>query len=178
MKKLISVVLTVLLVFSAAVPAFAGIDRNGTKSQIPVIRISGDGEALYNAEGERIMHFRGLLEQNDDEEEDGSAIYESIANVLMPFLFQGVAFDNWEPYYENLEKEIAELFGEALLDKNGEPIEGTGLPQNVIDEMEYNKVTDKKGSKGYYAYNDYLNCLNKESDGTDSLGDGTFYEKI
>lgn len=155
MKKLISVVLTLLLVFSAAVPAFAGIDRNGTKSQIPVIRISGDGEALYNAEGERIMHFRGLLEQNDDEEEDGSAIYESIANVLMPFLFQGVAFDNWEPYYENLEKEIAELFGEALLDKNGEPIEGTGLPQNVIDEMEYNKVTDKKGSKGYYAYNDY-----------------------
>ena len=155
MKKFISLMLAVLLVFSVSVPAFAGIDQNGTRSQIPVIRISGDGEALYNAEGERIMHFRSLLEQNDDEEEDSSSLYESIANVLMPFLIQGIAFDNWEPYYENLEKEISELFGEALLDKNGEPIEGTGLPQHVIDQMEYNKKTDKKGNKGYYAYNDY-----------------------
>lgn len=36
----------------------------------------------------------------------------------------------------------------------------------------------REASKDFYAYNDYLNCLNKESGGTDSLGDGTFYEKI
>lgn len=155
MKKIISALLATLLIFSMAVPAFAGIDRNGTRSQIPVIRISGDGEALYNAEGERIMHFRGLLEGNNDEEGDNSAIYESIANVLLPFLVQGIAFDNWEPYYENLQKEISELFGDALLDPNGEPIEGTGLPKKVLDEMEYNRTHDKKGSKGYYAFNDY-----------------------
>lgn len=155
MKRFLSIFLAVVLVFSVALPAFAGIDRNGTKSQIPVIRISGDGEALYNAKGERIMHFRGLLEGNDSEDGDNSAIYESISNVLLPFLIEGVAFDNWEPYYENLQKEISELFGDALLDKNGEPLEGTGLPQNVIDSMEYNKKTDKKGSKGFYAYDDY-----------------------
>ena len=156
MKKLISILLAVILVFSLALPAFAGIDRNGTRSQIPIIRISGDGEALYNKEGERIMHFRGLLEGNGDEDEEGNtALYESMANVLLPFLIDGIVFDNWEPYYENLQKEISELFGDALLDNNGDPIEGTGLPQRVLDEMEYNKTHDKKGSKGYYAYNDY-----------------------
>ncbi|MBE6773920.1 MAG: alpha/beta hydrolase [Ruminococcaceae bacterium] len=154
MKRFISIVLALILAFSMAVPAFAGIDRNQTRSQIPVVRISGDGEALYNAEGERIMHFRGLLEDNGDDE-DSSAIYESIANVLLPFLVEGVLFDNWDPYYENLQKEISELFGDALLDCNGDPIPGTGLPQNVLNDMEYNRTHDKKGSKGYYAYNDY-----------------------
>ncbi len=156
MKKLVAVIITVLLVFSMAMPAFAGINANTTRSQIPVIRISGDGEALYNAEGERIMHFRGLLEGKEDSDGDSAdAIYESIANVLLPFLVDGIFFDNWGPYYENLEKEIGELFGDALLDNNGEPIEGTGLPQNVLNDMEYNRTHDKKGSKGYYAYNDY-----------------------
>lgn len=155
MRKILSIVLSFFLVFSLAVPAFAGIDRNETRSQIPVIRISGDGEALYNSEGERIMHFRGLLEGNDDEDEGDNAMYESIANVLLPFLIEGALFDNWEPYYENLQKEIGELFGEALLDPNGEPIEGTGLPQRVLDEMEYNRTHDKKIGKGFYAYDDY-----------------------
>lgn len=154
MKKIISVALTLVLLFTLSVPAFAGIDRNGTKSQIPVIRISGDGEALYNKDGERIMHFRGLLE-GSDEEGDNSALYESLANVLLPFMVDGILFDNWEPYYENLRKEISELFGDALLDCNGEPVEGTGLPQSVLDYMEERRTVDQKGSKGFYAYNDY-----------------------
>ena len=156
MKKVISLVLTFVLMFILAVPVFAGIDRNESKSQIPVIRISGDGEALYNEKGERIMHFRGLLEGKDDNSGEGNlSIYESIANILLPFLVDGVLFDQWDEYYENLQKEIGELFGDALLDNNGNPIKGTGLPDNVIAEMEYNKVTDKKGNKGFYSYNDY-----------------------
>jgi hypothetical protein len=36
----------------------------------------------------------------------------------------------------------------------------------------------REASEGHYAYNDYLNCMNDNSDEPDSLGDGTFYEKI
>jgi hypothetical protein len=36
----------------------------------------------------------------------------------------------------------------------------------------------REASEGHYAYNDYLNCLNDNSVLPDSLGDGTFYEKI
>ncbi len=156
MKKLISVILSALIMLSLAVPAFAGVDVNQTRSKIPVIRISGDGDALYNSEGEKVMHFRGLLEDNGDEDDDdNSEIYKSIANVLLPFLIEGVAFDQWDNYYKNLQTEIGELFGDALLDNNGNPVNGTGLPQNRLDEMEYNKKTDKGAKRGYYNYNDY-----------------------
>lgn len=156
MKKLISIILSVVLVLSCTSVAFAGTNINATRSKIPVIRISGDGEALYNAEGERIMHFRGLLENDGSEEEDdNSAVMESIANVLLPFLIEGAVFDRWDNYYKNLQKEISELFGDALLDNNGNPINGTGLSQSRKDEMEYNKVTDKGAGRGYYVHNDY-----------------------
>ena len=45
MKKIISVFLSVVIVFSLMLPAFSWVDANESKSQIPVIRISGDGEA-------------------------------------------------------------------------------------------------------------------------------------
>lgn len=155
MKKFISVILALILVMSCSVTAFAGIDANATRSQIPVIRISGDGEALYNSEGERIMHFRGLLEKNEDEEEDDSGIYQSIANVLLPFLIEGIAFDKWDNYYNNLQKEIGELFGDALLDNNGNPVNGTGLSESRINYMNARKHEDRKIGRGFYRWEDY-----------------------
>ncbi len=154
MKKSISVLLAVLLLGCCMLPVQAGVVADASRSQIPVIRISGDGEPLYNAQGERIMHFRGFLEDNG-EEDDNSALYESIGNILMPFLTEGILLNQWDNYYAALEKEIGELFGDALLDCNGEPIEGTGLSQSRINSMEQLKKTDKKGSKGYYGLHDY-----------------------
>lgn len=155
MKKFISVILALVLVMSCSVTAFAGIDANATRSQIPVIRISGDGEPLYNSEGERVMHFRGLLEKNEDEEEDDSGIYQSIANVLLPFLIEGIAFDKWDNYYNNLQKEIGELFGDALLDNNGNPVNGTGLSESRINYMNARKNEDRKIGRGFYRWEDY-----------------------
>lgn len=156
MKKIVSLLLVLVLMLSLAVPAVAGIDTSSSRSQIPVIRISGDGEPLYNSEGERIMHFRGLLESNGDEEDDGdNAILEATANILMPFLMEGILQDKWDNYYANLQKEIGDMFGDALLDGNANPVNGTGLSQDRLNELEYNKVTDKKGSKGYYSLTDY-----------------------
>lgn len=154
MKKIVSLLLTFLLLFASMIPAFAGVDSSASRSQIPVIRISGDGEALYNAQGERIMHFRGFLEDNG-EEDDNSALYESIGNVLMPFLKEGILFNQWDNYYAALQTEIGELFGDALLDGNGDPIAGTGLSESRKNEIEWLKRTDRKGSKGYYGLHDY-----------------------
>ena len=51
MKKLLSVFLVIVLIFSLAIPSFSWVEINESQSQIPVIRISGDGEALYDEEG-------------------------------------------------------------------------------------------------------------------------------
>lgn len=69
MKKIISVLLTALMIVSMAVPAFAaGFDAVSTRSQIPVIRIFGDGEPMYDAEGNRLFHLRSFL--NDGMNQD------------------------------------------------------------------------------------------------------------
>lgn len=154
MKKCISVVLSLLLLGLCFVPASAGVDANASRSQIPVIRISGDGEPLYNEQGERVMHFRGFLEDSG-EEDDNSELYDSIINVLMPFLTEGILLNQWDNYYAALQTEIGEIFGDALLDCNGNPTNGTGLSQSRLDYMEWNMNTDRKLGKGYYGVDDY-----------------------
>ncbi len=107
-------------------------------SDIPVIRISGDGEKLVDKDGNKVFHYKdfaSILDSDDEEEEDDSELLESIANILMPFLIDGLLNDNWDPYYENLQSEISELFENSLLDKDGNAQYGTGLRQERINKM-------------------------------------------
>ncbi len=156
MKKNISVLLSLILMFTLFVPASAAIDVNASKSQIPIIRISGDGEPLYDENGKQLLTYTNIFSAFESDEEDGSnEIYSSLANVLLPFLIDGLLTDNWEPYYENLYTEIAELFGNTLLDKNGDPIDNSGLSESRKKQQNETMNTDKYGSKKYYAEGDY-----------------------
>ena len=159
MKKIISVLLTVLMIFSMAVPAFAAekFDPESSRSQIPVIRILGDGEPLYDADGNKIFHLRTDFTDigGDEEEDDNSNLVQSLANVLLPFLINGLLNDDWDPYFENLQKEIGELTGDAKLDGNGNPVPGTGISKERQEFLNYASTHDKKGKKGYYGLYDY-----------------------
>ncbi len=116
-------------------------------SDIPVIRISGDGEKLVDENGNKVFHYKDFASilGNDDEEEDedNSSLLQSIANLLMPFLIDGLLNDNWEPYYKNLQTEISELFENSLLDENGNAQYGTGLRQERKDKMERIRHNDQ-----------------------------------
>lgn len=159
MKKLCSVLLAVLMILPMAIPAFAqNIDPESSKSQIPVIRILGDGEPMYDKDGNKLFHIRSLMSDDsneESEENDNTDIYESIANVLFPFLVDGLLNDEWDAYYENLQKEISELTGDAKLDCNGEAVEGTGISEKRKEFLEYARTHDKKGKKGFYGLYDY-----------------------
>lgn len=132
-------------------------------SDIPVIRISGDGEKLVDKDGNKVFHYKdfaSILESDDEEEEESdSSLLESIANILMPFLIDGMLNDNWEPYYKNLQKEIGELFENSLLDKDGNAQYGTGLRQERKNKMENVRHNDQfwrtsDGTK-YYVHDRY-----------------------
>ncbi|MBR6567085.1 MAG: hypothetical protein IKK60_00355, partial [Clostridia bacterium] len=132
-------------------------------SDIPVIRISGDGEKLVDKDGNKVFHYKdfaSLLEGDDEEEEeDDGALLESLANILMPFLFDGLINDEWDAYYENLQKEISELFENSLLDKDGNAQYGTGLRQERKNKMENVRHNDQfwrtsDGTK-YYVHDRY-----------------------
>lgn len=159
MKKVLSVILSFLLIVLSVHPVFAAVKDDeivvaSSKSIVPVIRILGDGEPLYDAEGNRLYHhLSNILGDNKDESGD-SDIYESIANVLMPFLKEGLLMNNWEPYYENLQKEIGEITGDSKLDNNGNPLPGTGLSPEKREYMA-TAATKNQGKKGYFGINDY-----------------------
>jgi hypothetical protein len=162
-KKSLSLILVLVMLTAMAVPAFAKpvVWTSQSKSDIPVIRISGDGDPLVDENGNKVFHYKDfgkLFSDDGEEDEDNSGIYESIANVLMPFLIDGLLNDDWDPYFENLQKEISDIFETSLLDKDGNPQYGTGMTPEKKAEQESKRHSDvyrtENGQK-YYAFNAY-----------------------
>lgn len=157
MKKFVSLTLALLLVFSLMMPAFSSVNVNETKSQIPVIRISGDGEPLYDTDGNKIFHYRDLgnLVSGGSDSSGNSEQYKQMAEALLPALTKGMLTDDWSDLYEGLETQISKIFENSLLDKNGNPTNNSGLSEARQQEMADKRNTDKKGTKGYYSWVDY-----------------------
>ncbi len=154
MKKIISILLTVVMVFSLAVPALAyNFPNVFSGSDIPVIAIFGDGEAIYDTEGNKIFHFSEMFSMLGGSEEGAAS--EAMQNVLKPFLIEGILFDEWDNYYDALGKEIGDIFAEAQYDKNGENPNGSDISKNVRNIMAENLKVDKKLQRGSYYVYDY-----------------------
>ncbi len=161
MKKLLSIVLVIIMIFSLATPAFAFSYRMDG-SDIPVISIYGDGRPIYDTEGNKIFEFSEMLSMLGSTED--SALLESTINILMPFLMEGIINDEWDNYYDALEKEFSELFEEARYDCNGENINGSDISQELRQAMIYDLNTDKKQWRGSYHAHDYHFCYDWRQD--------------
>lgn len=156
MKKILSALLSIVFILNMAVPALSWTDPNETRSQIPVIRISGDGEPLYDEDGNKIFHYKDIAKLVKGEgDSDNSELYKSMAKTLLPALAKGIATDNWDDLYAGLETEISKIFANSLLDENGNVTNNSGLGQGRIDEMEHKRHNSQKGEKGYFAISDY-----------------------
>lgn len=157
-KKTLSLVLSVLLLFSAVVPAFAAASPGVWGSQVPVVLIGGDGDKLQDKDGNYLSSWADVfddLSEKGEEDEGSKEIYESVANVLLPFLIDGLLTGNYDRYYENFQKEVSEMFGDLLLDENGEATNGSGLASKRVTSMENDLKCDSKRGKGYYGLYDY-----------------------
>ena len=155
MKKVISVLLAVVLALGSVITCFAWVEANESKSQIPVIRISGDGEPLYDQEGNKIFHYKDILKLVSGESGDNSEMYKSMATTLLPAIAKGALTDNWDDLYEGLETEISKIFANSLLDKNGNVTNGSGIPETRKQEMANKRDYSQKGEKGFFAVDDY-----------------------
>ena len=163
-KKSLALVLIFAMLLSLSAPATAKDTQwiSQSRSDIPVIRISGDGEKLVDENGKKVFHYKDIasvLKNDDGNGLDSRKILEAIANILEPFLLDGILRNNWEPYYENLQKEITKLFENSLLDKNGNPQYGTGLRPERIEKMNRTRHNDQcwhteEGTK-YYVHDRY-----------------------
>lgn len=162
MKRFLCVLLSAALLLGVSAPSFAAqtegepvyVDIDG-RSPIPIIYISGDGDALYTAEGKQALHWRSLLDSfTSDDEENSENIKQSVMNIVYPFLVEGVLTNKWDNYYSALQKEITDIFGDSLLDNNGEASNGTDIARSRYNSNAYNMRTDKKVN-GTYGFDDY-----------------------
>ncbi len=164
MKKTISILLTLILIFGLSVPAFAAEEYYTPTlyGKVPLVRIHGDGMPLADAEGNELLNYKGLLKLFEDDGEEGddgdNAVLEAVFNIVMPFLLDGLVTDNWEPYYDALYNEISDIFADSLLDPDGNPEPGSGVPADqqswMASDLKRNKV-NSNGEYQSYAYRFY-----------------------
>lgn len=157
MKKIISVILVVVMTFMFVLPAGAESEKTPisiTGSQVPIVSIYGDGEPLYDTEGNKVFHFSEMLNMFGGLEE--GALGESTINILLPFLTEGLLHDEWDNYYDALENEIGEIFENCRLDNNGENHNGVGISQARKEQMANLLSRDAKEENGFYGFEDYI----------------------
>ncbi len=155
MKKVISVLLAIVLALGSVITCFAWVNVDESKSQIPVIRISGDGEPLYDQEGKKIFHYKDVMKLVSGEIGDNSEMYKSMAATLLPAIAKGMITDNWDDLYEGLETEISKIFENSLLDTNGNVTNGSGISETRKQQMANKRAYSQKGDKGYFSLEDY-----------------------
>ena len=102
MKRILSVLLTLVLLCSVCTGALAYVDIDARRGKMPVVLITGDAEAIVDADDNRVFQI-GELGETFDNVEDGN-LKESMKNVLLPFLTKGLIGGNYDEYYEKLEQ--------------------------------------------------------------------------
>ena len=151
MKKIISLLLTLIMLMTVASPV---VSVAASENEVtPIVYVRGNGEPIFNAEGEEIVADIGDM-SFDEGEDMKNKIVESCVNILLPFFMQGLPSDEWDNYGRAIYDEISPLFAEAILDGNGEAQYGTGVPEEVIKESEKIASKDRfsNGRYDYYAY--------------------------
>ena len=134
MKKLISLVLTLVMLFAVMAPAAS---VSATNERTPIIYIRGNGENIYRPDGSIVpARFENLELGGEGSGIDKDTIVETAVNILKPFIIEGMIFDQWDGYGKAIYDEISPLFKDSGLDYDGNPTNGTGISQSLIAESE------------------------------------------
>lgn len=166
MKKLLSLLISVIMVLTVFVPACSAFAA-GTDEIIPIIYVRGNGQKICNADGEEVICDIGDLSLSGDDSEMKDKIVEAAANIIIPFLTQGLLSDEWDDYGKAIYDEISPLFEQAILDGNGNPQYGTDIAQELKDS---NKKVSGRGN-GFYSYGFYFDWRLSPYDNVQKLDD-------
>ncbi len=152
MKKVISVLVSLVMIFAVMSPVCSVVAA--TEEAIPIIYIRGNGQEIYNADGQEVICDIGDLKLDGDGEDTEGKIIEAAVNILLPFLAEGLLSNKWDNYGQAIYEEISPLFEQAILDGNGDPQYGTGIHPDVLEETFANSKKDliSNGKYGYYTY--------------------------
>lgn len=150
MKKLISLSLVLIMLFAVMAPVASVSAAN---ERTPIVYIRGNGDGLYYEDGTLcVAQFEDLTLGGDDGI-DKDTIVETVFNILIPFVTEGMLFDKWDNYGKAIYDELKPLFPDAGLDYNGNPTKGTGVhPDVMAKSIAASKSTWNYVYNGQYAF--------------------------
>ena len=146
MKKLIALILAVILSLSIMAPAACAVDANDT----PIVILRGDGVELVNRDENGTETEIWPIGADDF---DGK-IGETAKNILIPFLTEGLLFDQWDEYYKVCYEELSPIMEDVVLDENGSPRNNSGINNSRTNSNRNNCKTDRR-KQNYYKADDY-----------------------
>ena len=147
MKKSISVILAILMIWCAVMPtAFAFNGSVAAKDKNPIIYLRGNGNPIYDQYG----NLSYPLTVNDDE------MTSALVDALMDDFVKAVLLGKWENYYDEFEKELAKFFEGCALDENGEIANDSGIANACYDINRENMNTDYTNEDGNSDLFDYV----------------------
>ena len=157
MKKLLSVFLAVLMIFSVFSLAAFAEDKEEKHVKCPVIFIAGTSIEICDAEGNVIPSGFEVLTAEDDGEDSYTKeqIIETVFNILLPFVSEGLPFDKWDNYGDALYEELAPIWDETQLDGDGNAKYGTGVSKKQVEKWDDIAKNVNAGADGKFSLTDY-----------------------
>ncbi|MEE1320317.1 MAG: hypothetical protein UHM85_02125 [Acutalibacteraceae bacterium] len=133
MKKAISLILSLILIFSVAVPCFA------SNEEYPTIYVTGaQTNNLFSADGQQIYPIGA----------DAGAIIKEAIGPCIDKLLKGFITNDYADYAQEFYNAMAPVFEKVKLDKNGEASDGS-RPEYHSSTV---AVSDKKSGYGMWDF--------------------------
>ena len=114
MKKILSVFLALLMVFSTFAVSASAVTHE--KVKYPIVFIAGSSVDLVDENQNPISTGFEVLTDDDEGDMTKEDIIQKTMNVLLPFFTEGLPFDKWDTYGKKLYEELAPIFDEGQLD--------------------------------------------------------------
>lgn len=137
MKKLISTLLAVLMLFSVIIPVSAANEIDSEQKN-PIIYIRGNGNPIYDRYGYQAYP----LSVSDNE------MTSALVDALMGDFIKAVTLGKWEEYYDAFETELAKFFEGCALDENGNIANDSGIANVCYDINKENMNSDYLNADG------------------------------
>ncbi len=139
MKKFISVLLAMLMIFAVSAPATGALAAQD--NEYPTIYLYGaNTDGIYSATGERLYPI------SDDV--DGLNVFKQALMPCLEKLAMGLIIKDYEPYAKEFYDAFVPIFGPMALDKNGEASDGSGTEYNYATQS----VPNKNSNYGQWDY--------------------------
>ncbi len=134
MKKIISLILTLIMLLAIAIPAVYAADTE-TAEATPIIYLRGNGEPIHYDNGAGEVAKIDLPEVLGDESiYDVEGMKKEIVNILIPFVSQGLPKDDWDECRKAIYNAISPFFKQSGLDGDGNPQMSTNISSGAQNE--------------------------------------------